>query len=359
MKQLINNSYQKIINKNFRTYLLSFLTPYFAILLLFFSKNFLKYFRYSKKFFEKIAKNMTKSVIKKDSKQVLTAKIIKALAQLNVPVLFFGLFFGLFFSSSSFAAPCPDIITCQTNNYSALMIEEKSGNVLFDDQSDKIIYPASLTKLMTIYLTFEALKEGKLKMNQVLTVSNRAEAASNVNKTNTLHLKAGDEITVKQAIEGSIVKSYNELTVMLAEKIAGDEWNFARKMNFKARELQMNFSNFRNASGLDNVGHFTTAEDLSRLVLALQKDFPEHYHFFSLKEFSYNNEKHKTTNNVLLNYKYALGMKTGFTNKAGYNLITTANYKGYQIASIITGCESAKKRDDLTEKLLDQAFETR
>lgn len=246
---------------------------------------------------------------------------------------------------------------CSSNNYSALVINSDSKAVLFEDNADKIIYPASLTKLMTIYLVFEAIKDNKIGIDQTLIASKQAEETSAINKTNTLGLKEGDKVSVKQAIEGSLVKSYNELTIMLAEAIAGDEWQFARKMNAKAKDLGMHFTNFRNASGLDNYGQYTTDEDLAKLVLALRKNFPEYDSYFSLKKFTYKKEIYKTHNEILLKYKGADGMKTGFTNKAGYNLIASASRDGKRVVSIVTGCESSGKRYELTKDLLNKAFE--
>lgn len=247
---------------------------------------------------------------------------------------------------------------CSTNNYSALVVNAKSNQILFEEGADNIVYPASLTKLMTIYLTFEAIKQKELAIDQILVASDRVEASSNINKIVSLNMKAGDKILVKNAIQGVLVKSYNELAVLLAEKIAGSEWQFARKMNMKAKELGMDFTNFRNASGLDNEGQYTTSEDLAKLVLALKKDFPEYVSFFALKKFTYNKQTYKTNNEILLHYLGADGMKTGFTNRAGYNLITSVSRNGNKVVAIVTGCESLNKRLGLTKELLDNAFKS-
>jgi D-alanyl-D-alanine carboxypeptidase len=241
-------------------------------------------------------------------------------------------------------------------SYSALVFEENSDYIIFENQSDSIIYPASLVKLMTIYLAFEAIKTGKLKMDQKVTVSSRAEEASKINRSNTLHLRKGDQVSVSDAIKGSIVKSFNELTVVLAEAVSGSEWQFVRDMNRKAKSLEMASTNFRNSSGLPDCGQFTTDEDLKKLVMALRKDFPEHSHFFSLKKFIYKGTKYPSHNHVLLHYKGAEGMKTGFTRLSGFNLISSAKRGNKRVISILTGCESAKKRDDFTISLLDRAF---
>lgn len=257
----------------------------------------------------------------------------------------------IFFPTLVFASE-----TCKSD-YSALVVEEKTGNILFEKHPDQVIYPASLTKLMTLYLTFEALKRGKLDMKQNLIASTRAEQISAVNKSNTMHLKSGDNISVENAIKGSIIKSFNETAVILGEALAGDEWSFARLMNKKAEELGMSFSNFRNASGLHDVGQYTTNDDLAKLALAIKEDFPEYYYLFALREFKYAGQKYVTHNHFLVNYKGATGMKTGFTNMAGYNLVAAAQRKDNDVVLVITGCESFVKRDKTAQHLMDLAFQ--
>ncbi len=276
----------------------------------------------------------------------------KSFQKLFLFSLCFFTFLNISFSQESTKEPYQEC----GKDYSSLVFNAQNGNIIFETGADKIIYPASLTKLMTIYLVFEALKEKRLHLKDKLFANERDVSISKVNKINTLNLAAGDSISVDLAIKGLIVKSFNELSVMLAEKIAGDEWQFARDMNSKAKKLGMSSSNFRNSSGLHNQGQFSTSEDLAKLVLALKKDFPGYYHFFSLKEFTYKNIKYPTHNNILLKYKGADGMKTGFTNAAGFNLIASAHQNNKRIISILTGCESIKKRDDTTKQLLDLAF---
>jgi D-alanyl-D-alanine carboxypeptidase len=210
--------------------------------------------------------------------------------------------------------------------------------------------------MMTLYLTFEALEQGKISPETVLKFSARGEEISKVNKINRLPIVEGDEITVREAIRAVIVKSFNEAAVALAEAVSGNEWEFARKMNKKARELGMINSSFRNSSGLHEEGQYTTSYDLARLAAALQKDFPTYYHLFALKEFEYRGTKYETHNHVLVNYQGAEGMKTGFTNAAGYNLVAAAKKNDARVTSILLGCESYRKRDEMTKKLLDEAF---
>ncbi|MBM5782262.1 MAG: D-alanyl-D-alanine carboxypeptidase, partial [Pelagibacterales bacterium] len=194
-------------------------------------------------------------------------------------------------------------------------------------------------------------------INQELSISDRGEEISAINKVNTLRVKQGDKITVKQAIEAVIVKSFNEAAVTLAEAVSGNEWEFVRKMNSKARDLGMNFTSFRNSTGCHEEGQYTNTYDLARLTIAIKKDFPQYYHFFALKEFSYNNKSYKTHNNILLEYKGAEGMKTGYTKASGYNLISLAKRNDEKLLSILVGCDTSKGRDKFAQDLFDKAFE--
>lgn len=259
------------------------------------------------------------------------------------------LFFLLLFCQQLSAQEC-------TSRYSTLILNEENSQILFENRADEYIYPASLTKIMTLYLVFDALEEKKLNLNQKLKISANAEDISNVNKVSSLHLKEGDEITVKQAIEGTIVKSFNETAIALAEEIAGSEWNFAKMMNKKALELKMYHTNFRNSTGLHEDGHYTTNYDLARLLIAIKKKFPQYKKYFSQKEFDFNGNKFETTNHFLVDYKGATGFKTGFTSKAGFNLMASARRGERSVSGILTSCETFKIRDKFMQEIFDEAF---
>jgi len=244
---------------------------------------------------------------------------------------------------------------CQ-RQYSSLVFSEKNHEIIFEKRADEIIFPASLTKVMTLYLTFEALANHHLKLTDKLTVSGSAADVSKVNKVNTLNLKEGEKISVEDAIKGTAIKSFNESAVLLAEAVAGSEIYFAQMMNRKAEELNMTHTNFRNASGLHDVGQYTTSYDLARLVDSLEKKFPQYRKYFAAKEFVFRGVKYKTHNHVLLEYKGADGFKTGYTEASGYNLIASAKRENNRVKSILIGCESYKKRDEYTKSLLDLAF---
>ncbi len=242
-------------------------------------------------------------------------------------------------------------------NYSSLVLDERTGDILYGKRSDEQFYPASLVKVMTLYLTFEALEKNQLTMDKELTISELGEEISRVNKTNTLRLKVGNKITVRDAIYSVIVKSFNEAAVTLAETVGGNEWNFVRLMNEKAAELGMINTSFRNASGLHAEGQYTTSYDLARLAIAIKRDFPQYYHLFALKEFKYRGTKYETHNHVLVDYKGAEGMKTGFTKASGFNLITSAKRQDRRIISVLLGCATQQRRDKLTKELLNESFE--
>jgi D-alanyl-D-alanine carboxypeptidase len=247
------------------------------------------------------------------------------------------------------------IPTC-SNIGSLLVVDEESNKILFETNSQKIIYPASLVKMMTAYLTFEALENNQLTLEQEIIFSARAQEISEINKINTLRINDGNKISVEKAIQALIVKSYNESAIVLAEAVADNEWDFVKKMNKKALELGMINTSFRNASGLHEEGQYTTASDLARLALRLKKDFPQFYYFFSLKEFSYKNKIIKSHNRILNEYDGAEGMKTGYTNASGYNLVSSATNKKNRIFSVVTGCSSSRYRDNLSKFLLDLSF---
>ncbi len=241
-------------------------------------------------------------------------------------------------------------------NYAALVLDDKNNKILFEKRAEAMIYPASLTKIMTLYLVFEALENKTLKLDEILFASANAEDISKVNKINTLSLKEGDQMTVEEAIKALTVRSFNEAAVMLAERLGGNEWQFVKMMNEKAIVLEMMNTNFRNASGLHEEGQYTTNYDLSRLVINIEKNFAQYQKYFALKEFDYKGIKYVTHNQVLLEYQGANGFKTGFTRAAGFNLIASAKRDGISVKSILTGCESAKARNDFSKELLDLGF---
>ena len=240
--------------------------------------------------------------------------------------------------------------------YSYLSFASKNKTIISEYNSQSILYPASLTKVMTLYLTFEAVKKGKIRLGDMITVSGRGEEMSAVNKITTLKLKEGDKISVRQAIRGTLIKSFNGAAVSLAEKVAGDEWKFVRLMNEKAKELGMRNTSFRNATGLHHPGQYSNAYDLARLTIAIIQDFPRYYHLFSRKDFKYKGKKYRSHNHVLQNYRWAEGLKTGFTRASGFNLISSAKKNNNRIVAVLLACASYEERDEFMMEILDDSF---
>src|SRR5208282_1168561 len=202
-------------------------------------------------------------------------------------------------------------------------------------------HPASLTKMMTLYLTFESLESGQLHKTQSLRVS--AHAASQ--QPSKLELAAGETITVEQAILALTVKSANDAAVVLAEAIGGSESEFAQTMTQKARELGMTGTTFRNASGLPNPGQVTTARDMAKLARALIRDYPQYYGYFSAREFTFQGNEIPTHNHVLVEYEGADGLKTGYIHSSGFNLVTSAVRNGRRLIGVVMGGQTSSQRD--------------
>ncbi len=236
--------------------------------------------------------------------------------------------------------------------YAAIVIEVESGNVLHETNADTRNYPASLTKMMTLYMLFEALKDGRVTPDQKLTVSPRAAGMPN----SRLGLKAGETISAEDAILAIITKSANDVAVVIAESLAKSEIEFAQMMTAKAKELGMTRTSFRNASGLYNRHQLSTARDMATLARALMRDFPDRYPAFSTLTFSHNGRVHRNHNTLLRSYPGADGLKTGYIRASGYNLVASARRDGTRLVAVLFGGKSARKRDQQVASLLDQGF---
>lgn len=243
------------------------------------------------------------------------------------------------------------------SNYSAIVIDDSNHHIIYEHEADKIIYPASLTKVMTIYLAFEEIEKGRLKLSDKIRVSGYAQDISAINKITTLKVREGESITVKDAIKGAAIKSFNEAAVLLAEKIAGNEWYFAKLMNKKAKELNMKYTNFRNASGLHEPGQYSTTYDLARLLIAIRRDFPNKCKYFSEKKLVCKDKTFVTHNFFLRDYEGATGFKTGYTSIAGYNLMATATRDGKSLTAVIVACDRSDRRNKYMAEIFDKAFE--
>lgn len=236
--------------------------------------------------------------------------------------------------------------------YEAIVLDAETGQVLRELNPDAVTYPASLTKMMTLYLTFEALNQGRLRLDQYLTVSQAAAAHA----PSKLGLTPGEVVTVHDMILGAVTKSANDAAAVLAEGLGGTEANFALMMTQKARQLGMMHTNYANASGLPDARQLTTARDVARLALALYHDFPREYRYFSVKEFNFQGETVSGHDHMLDWYPGADGIKTGFTAASGFNLATSAVQNGRRLIGVILGGRSVRSRDQSMGQLLDLGF---
>jgi D-alanyl-D-alanine carboxypeptidase (penicillin-binding protein 5/6) len=234
----------------------------------------------------------------------------------------------------------------------SLVVDSKNGKVLHAQNANIRIYPASLTKVMTLYLTFEALESGKLSMDKKLYISDEAVKRPPCK----LDVKAGEYITVRDAILSQIIKSANNISVVLAENISGSEEKFAEMMTRRARQLGMNNTVFKNASGLHHPEQKTTALDLAKLSIAIKRDYAKYYPLFSRTSFEFRGKTVNGHNPVVANYNGAEGLKTGFTGPAGYNLITTASRGSKSLIGVVTGTNNKQVRDKKMVTLLDTHF---
>jgi D-alanyl-D-alanine carboxypeptidase len=235
---------------------------------------------------------------------------------------------------------------------SSIVVDAATGTVLSSSDPTALWRPASLTKLMTLYVTFEELAAGRLKLTDLLTVSPYAAAMP----PSELGLSKGEKISVETAILGTITRAANDAAVALAERIGGDETGFAGRMTATARRLGMTGSNFHNASGLPDPEQTTTARDMALLARALIRDFPQYYRFFSARSMSYLGASLASINAILYLYPGADGLKTGFTCSSGYNLVASAVHDGTRIIGVLLGGLSNDQRFGGMRVLLDRGF---
>ena len=237
--------------------------------------------------------------------------------------------------------------------YAAIVVDAESGEVLFARHADSRRYPASITKVMTLYLAFEALAEGKIKLDDVITVSPRAASQP----PSKLGLAAGQTITVDDAMRATSVRSANDMAMALAEHIGGSQERFAAQMTLKARELGMTQTRYVNPNGLPDARQLTSARDLAILARAVMRDYPQYYRYFGLHDWAYNGRDYRNTNGLLRGGAGYDGMKTGYTNASGYNLAASAVRDGRRIITIVLGGRSTASRNAHVAALMDTGFE--
>lgn len=247
-------------------------------------------------------------------------------------------------------APNHDAVAAQ---YASVVMDAESGNIIDSVNADVQAYPASLTKMMTLYLTFDALDAGTLKLDRLLPVSSRAAAQS----PSKIGLRPGEMIRTADAINALTTKSANDVAVVLAEALGGTEYSFAAMMTAKARELGMKDTVFRNASGLPDDLQVTTALDMAILSRALIYGHQKYYHYFSTDSFQHNGRVYQSHNRLLQFYPGADGIKTGYIRASGFNLAASAVRNGRRLIAVVLGGETAGSRDRHTADLLDRGFD--
>ena len=242
--------------------------------------------------------------------------------------------------------------TTASAKYASMVIDADSGRVLHATNADTRNYPASLTKIMTLYMVFDALKKGDITLDTPLKVSKRAEGM----QPSKLGLRRGQTIKVRDVILGLVTKSANDAAVVMAEALGGTEIEFARQMTTRARQIGMSRTTFRNASGLPNRRQLSTARDMALLGLRIREDFPGYYEYFSTTHFKYGGRSYKNHNTLLSNYKGTDGIKTGYIRASGFNLVASVEREGYRLIGVVFGGKSGKSRDRHMRTLLDKGF---
>ena len=251
-------------------------------------------------------------------------------------------------SAQTRPTPAPPIIGAK----SYLMIDGETGHVLAMHQADERLAPASLTKLMTAYVVFQALKRQQIQLTDTVTVSEKAWRTPG----SRMFIEVGTQVSIQDLLLGMIVQSGNDASVALAEQVAGDESVFAELMNQYAQSVGMASSHFMNATGLPDDDHYSTARDLATLARAIIEEFPAYYKWYSVKEFTYNDIKQPNRNNLLWRDASVDGMKTGHTDAAGYCLVSSAQRDGMRVIAVVLGTSSAKSRVDGSQALINYGF---
>ncbi|MGQ0486281.1 MAG: serine hydrolase [Hyphomicrobiales bacterium] len=236
--------------------------------------------------------------------------------------------------------------------FSAIAVDARTGKVLFAKDADGVRYPASLTKVMTLYLVFQDLEANKIKLGTKLRVSTRAAAMD----PSKLGLKPESTITVEDAIKALVTKSANDVAAAVAENLAASETGFAARMTRTAKELGMTKTVFRNASGLPDPAQVTTARDMATLSLRVQRDFPQYYPYFRINSFVYNGRTIRTHNRLLGRYAGTDGIKTGYIRDSGFNLTTSARRGDKRVVGVVLGAASGKARNAYMVSMLDRVF---
>jgi D-alanyl-D-alanine carboxypeptidase (penicillin-binding protein 5/6) len=268
---------------------------------------------------------------------------------------YFTLFIFLYFPLASTYAEEADtqVPPPPTIDASAYILKDfNTGKILAENNADVKLAPASLTKIMSVYVVFREINSGHLKLDDVATISQKAWGTSG----SRMFVEVNDRVRIEDLLKGVIIQSGNDASVALAEHVAGDESTFAEMMNQQAARLGMVNSHFANSDGLPTENHYTTARDLSILTTALIKEFPDYYRWFSQKEFTYNKITQQNRNLLLSRDESVDGVKTGFTDDAGYCLVASSVREDMRLISVVLGAKSANARANENQSLLNYGF---
>ena len=266
--------------------------------------------------------------------------------------LLIGTLFFMMMVSAQAETAAPETAPLETLAKQAVVVEAATGSVLFEKEADVQMPTSSMSKVMTMYLVFEAIKNGKLALDQMVTISETAWKQTG----SRMFVNVGESVKVEDLIRGVIIQSGNDAAVALAEAVAGTEASFAEMMTAKAKELGMVNTRFNNATGMPDPQHYSTARDLATLALCLIRDYPDHYHYYSEQDFTYNNIKQGNRNPLLYRNMGVDGMKTGHTDAAGYGLIASALRDNRRIITVVNGLTSMQERADEPAKLIEWAY---
>ncbi|MCB1736879.1 MAG: D-alanyl-D-alanine carboxypeptidase [Gammaproteobacteria bacterium] len=261
------------------------------------------------------------------------------------------LLFALFLSLPAHAAlpvPAPPELAASA----WLLVDFNSGKVLAEHNADQQVEPASLTKMMTAYAVFKEIAGRNLKLSDEATISEKAWRTGG----SKMFIEVGKQVSIEDLLKGLIIQSGNDAAVALAEFVAGDETTFAQLMNRHADRMGLTNTHFVNSTGLPDPEHLTTARDLAVIATALVRDFPEHYGWYSIKEFEYNGIRQFNRNKLLWRDASVDGIKTGHTEAAGYCLVTSAEREGMRLVSVVLGTANDKARADANQALLNYGF---
>jgi len=268
-------------------------------------------------------------------------------------ILFYIVFFSFYLATTTVLAAALPIPKAPSSGAKSFIVQDfASGRILAENNADQPVEPASITKLMTAYVIFNELQAGNIALSDMVTISEKAWRTPG----SRMFVEVNKQVAVEDLLQGMIVQSGNDATVALAEFIAGSEETFAALMNRHAEEIGMTGSHFLNSTGLPDENHYMTAKDIARLAALLIRKYPEYYNWYSQKEYTFNEITQYNRNKLLWRDESVDGLKTGFTDSAGYCLVTSASKDGMRLITVVLGTESANARVDASQALLNYGF---